>query len=183
NPVESFKALDWLYSYEGTELMVFGPEKAIDQLHKDKNEEVVIHWTNPDGTRQFSDYMLKNPELEYNSIRYIYTIQGLSSEYASEMEYMQYGEPCNAQCWEAWTKYADSSRHVPNTISLTAEEDKIRKPIVTNVQTLAWENAYNIIFHDDTVDSWDAVVEQIKALGIDDAIKVTQDAYDRWLQR
>ena len=182
-PVESFKALDWLYSYEGTELMVFGPEKAIDQLHKDKNEEVVIHWTNEDGTRQFSDYMLKNPELEYNSIRYIYTIQGLSSEYASEMEYMQYGEPCNAQCWEAWTKYADSSRHVPNTISLTAEEDKIRKPIVTNVQTLAWENAYNIIFHDDTVDSWDAVVEQIKALGIDDAIKVTQDAYDRWLQR
>ena len=183
NPVESFKALDWLYSYEGVELMVFGPEKAIDQLHKDKGEEVVIHWTNEDGTRQFSDYILHNPELEYNSIRYIYTIQALSTEYASEMEYMQYGEPCNAQCWEAWTKYADSSRHVPSTISLTAEESAIRVPIVNNVQSYAWEKAYNIIFGDESVDSWDAVVEQIKSMGIEDAIKVTQDATDRWNAR
>lgn len=182
-PVESFKALDWLYSYEGTELMVFGPEKAIDQLHRDAGEEVVIHWTNDDGTRQFSDYILHNPELEYNSIRYIYTIQNLSSEYASEMEYMQYGEPCNAQCWEAWTKYADSSRHVPSTISLTAEESSIRVPIVNNVQSLVWEKAYNIIFGDESVDSWDAVVEQIKGMGIEDAIKVTQDATDRWNAR
>ena len=183
NPVESFKAFDWLYSYEGTELMVFGPEKAIDQLHKDSGEEVVIHWTNPDGTRQFSDYILKNPELEYNSIRYIYTIQSLSSEYASEMEYMQYGEPCNAQCWEAWTKYADSSRHVPSTISLTADEATIRDPIVTNVQTYIWEKIYNIVFGDDTVDNWDSYVEQLYSLGIEDAIKVVQDATDRYNAR
>ncbi len=182
-PVESFKAFDYLYSYEGTELMVFGPEKAIDQLHKDAGQEVVIHWTNPDGTRQFSDYILKNPELEYNSIRYIYTIQSLSSEYASEMEYMQYGEPCNAQCWEAWTKYADSSRHVPSTISLTADEATVRDPIVTNVQTYIWEKIYNIVFNGDSIDNWDGYVEQLYNLGIEDAIKVVQDATDRYNAR
>ena len=72
---------------------------------------------------------------------------------------------------------------MPSTISLTADEATIRMPIVTNVQTFVWEKAYNIIFGDDTVDNWDSYMEQVKALGIDDAIKVTQDATDRWNAR
>ncbi|MGI6172996.1 MAG: extracellular solute-binding protein [Christensenellales bacterium] len=183
NPVESFKALDWLYSYEGTELMVFGPTESIDMLHPEKGEVVTIHWTNEDGTRQFSDYMLHNPELEYNSIRYIYTIQNLSSEYASEMEYMQYGDESNEQCWEAWTKNATNVRTVPSCISLTAEESQKQAPIRTNIESFIWEKIYNIIFGEDSIDNWDGYVQELYGMGLQDWIDIQQAATDRYWAR
>lgn len=181
--VESFEAFDWLYSPEGTELMVFGPEKAIDQLHRDTGVEVDVHWTNEDGTRQFSDYILHNDELEYNSIRYIYTIQSLSSEYASEMEYMQYGEPCNAQCWEAWTKDVDDSRKVPSCISLTAAESQTCAPIMTDVDSYIWEHIYNIIFGNESIDTWETHVEKLYELGIQTVLDIRADATARYIAR
>lgn len=183
NPVESFKALDWLYSYEGTELMVFGPTEAVDQLHKDSGNVVTIHWTNEDGTRQFSDYMLKNEELEYNSIRYIYTIQNLSSEYASEMEFMQYGDPCNAQCWEAWTANCDNEWIVPSCISLTAEESQKQAPIKTDIEAFIWEKIYNIIFGTDSIDNWDSYVQAMYDMGLQDWIDIQQAATERYYAR
>ena len=180
-PVETFKALDYLYSYEGVELMVFGPETAIDQLHREDGQVVDVHWTNEDGTRQFSEYILNNPELEYNSIRYIYTIQGLSTEYASEMEYMQYGEPCNAQCWEEWTEMYDVEhrQRIPSTITLTAEEASERTVIMTDIETFIYEKINQIVCGEDSIDNWDSYVEEIKNMGIADAIASYQAASER----
>ncbi len=184
-PVESFKALDYLYSYEGVELMVFGPETAVDQLHREDGNVVDIHWTEADGKRQFSEYILNNPELEYNSIRYIYTIQGLSTEYASEMEYMQYGEECNAQCWEAWTANYDvaHSRRLPNALSLTAEEASARTVIMTEVETFIYEKINQIVFGQDSIENWPTYVQQLYDMGIEDAIAITQAATDRYNAR
>ncbi len=175
HPEEAFKALDYLYSYEGAELMCFGVEKLEDGTE--------IHWTNEDGTRQFSDFILNNPDLEYNSIRYIYTIQNLSSEYASEMEYMQYGEPVNAQCWEAWTKNANRDRVIPNMISLTAEESQTLVTKMNEIETFIYDKDYKIIFGDDSIENYDSYLEQIKGMGLDECIKIQQDAYDRYIAR
>lgn len=185
NPVESFKALDYLYSYEGVELMAFGPEESIDQLHREDGQTVSIHWTNDDGTRQFSDYMLHNDELEYNSIRYVYTIQNLSTEYPSEMEYMQYGEECNQQCWEAWTSNydVDHSRRLPSCISLTADESNERTIIMTNVETFINEKVNQIVFGQDSLDNWPNYVQQMKDFGIERATEITQTAVDRYNAR
>ena len=185
NPVETFKALDYLYSYEGVELMVFGPETAIDQLHREDGQVVDIHWTNEDGTRQFSEYILNNPELEYNSIRYIYTIQGLSTEYASEMEYMQYGEECNAQCWEEWTEMYDVEhrQRIPSTITLTAEEASERTVIMTDVETYIYEVINNIVFGQEDIANWDKHVQTLYDMGIERAIEITQNAVDRYNNR
>lgn len=175
NKVEAFKAFDYLYSYEGTELMVFGVEED-----KDGN---VIHWTNDDGTRQFSDYILNNPNLEYNSIRYVYTIQNLSAEYASEMEYMQYGSDACAEHWDAWTLNVNNSQSVPNMISLTADESNDRVTKMNDVESFILEKIYKIICNEDSIDNWDSYVEQIKAMGIEDCIAVTQAAYERYQAR
>ncbi|MBO4367225.1 MAG: ABC transporter substrate-binding protein, partial [Clostridia bacterium] len=59
----------------------------------------------------------------------------------------------------------------------------VRDPIVTNVQTYIWEKIYNIVFGEDSIDNWDSYVDQLYTLGIEDAIKVVQAAYDRYLER
>ena len=144
-----------------------------------------IHWTNEDGTRQFSEYMLNNPQLEYNSIRYIYTIQGLSTEYASEMEYMQYGAPCNAQCWDEWTEMYDveHSQRIPSTITLTAEEASERTVIMTDVETYIYEVINQIVFGQEDIANWDTHVQKLYDMGIERAIEITQTAVDRYNNR
>lgn len=174
-PEIAFRALDYLYSYEGTELMVFGVEKLEDGTD--------IHWTNPDGTRQFSDYILKNPDIAYNSIRRVYTIQNLSSEYASEMEYMQYGAESNAQCWAAWTRNATNARIIPTTISLTSEESTEFVTTMNEIETYIFDKCYSIICNDDSIDNWDGYVKELYNLGIERMIEIQQAAYDRYMAR
>ena len=167
---EAMKCLDYLYSPEGIDLMVFGPEEW---------EGNVIHTHNEDGTRSFSDYMLNNPNLEYNTIRYQYTIQALSSEYSSDMEAQQYNAPINAQCWEAWTTDLTNARRIPGTISLTAEESQTQVPIMNTIKTYILEKVTKIICGDDSIDNWEGYVETLHTYGIDDVIAIQQAAYDR----
>lgn len=171
---EAMKCLDYLYSPEGIDLMVFGPEEW---------EGNVIHTHNEDGTRSFSDYMLNNPNLEYNTIRYQYTIQALSSEYSSDMEAQQYNAPINAQCWEAWTTDLTNARRIPGTISLTAEESQTQVPIMNTIKTYILEKVTKIICGDDSIDNWEGYVETLHTYGIDDVIAIQQAAYDRYLVR
>ena len=171
---EAMKCLDYLYSPEGIDLMVFGPEEW---------EGNVIHTHNDDGTRTFSDYILNNPNLEYNTIRYQYTIQALSSEYSSDMEAQQYNAPINAQCWEAWTTDLTNARRIPGTISLTAEESQTQVPIMNTIKTYILEKVTKIICGDDSIDNWEGYVETLHTYGIDDVIAIQQAAYDRYLVR
>ena len=171
---EAMKCLDYLYSPEGIDLMVFGPEEW---------EGNVIHTHNEDGTRSFSDYMLNNPNLEYNTIRYQYTIQALSSEYSSDMEAQQYNAPINAQCWEAWTTDLTNARRIPGTIRLTAEESQTQVPIMNTIKTYILEKVTKIICGDDSIDNWEGYVETLHTYGIDDVIAIQQAAYDRYLVR
>ena len=99
------------------------------------------------------------------------------------MEYMQYGDECNAQCWEAWTNGTTNERRIPSSISLTAEESSLKVNTMNNITAYAFEHIYNIVFGEESIDSWDAVCEQIKAMGIDDVIAVQQAAYDRYQAR
>ena len=171
---EAMKCLDYLYSPEGIDLMVFGPEEW---------EGNVIHTHNEDGTRSFSDYILNNPNLEYNTIRYQYTIQALSSEYSSDMEAQQYNAPINAQCWEAWTTDLTNARRIPGTISLTAAESQTQVPIMNTIKTYILEKVTKIICGDDSIDNWEGYVETLHTYGIDDVIAIQQAAYDRYLVR
>lgn len=171
---EAMKVLDYLYSPEGIDLMVFGPEEW---------EGEVIHTHNEDGTRTFSDYMLKNPKLEYNTIRYQYTIQALSSEYSSDMEAQQYNAPINAQCWEAWTKDLTNRRRIPAPISLTAEESNIFVTNMNTIKTFIMEKANKIICGDDDIENWDGYVQQLHDYGIDECIAIQQAAFDRYQAR
>lgn len=171
---EAMKVLDYLYSHEGIELMVFGPEEW---------EGNVIHTTNDDGTRVFSDYMLNNPKLEYNTIRYQYTIQSLSSEYCSDMEAQQYNAPINAQCWEAWTKDLTNRRRIPSPISMTAEESTTYVNTMNTIKTFILEKINKIICGDEPIDNWEGYVEQLHTYGIDTCVEIQQAAFDRYLAR
>lgn len=176
NPVEAIRALDYLYSYEGIELMVFGPDEWEGQQ---------IHTTDPEsGLRVFTDFMLNNPDgVPYNTIRYQYTIQNLSSEYCADMELQQYGEPINAECWEVWTGNCSNRRHVPGAITMTADESTTQITNMNNINTFLREKINNIVCGEDDIENWDSYIETIKGMGIDDVIAAYQAACERYWAR
>lgn len=174
NPEAAFRALDYLYSYDGIELMVFGPKEW-------KGQE--IHTTDENGMRVFSDFILHNPDVPYNTIRYQYTIQNLSSEYCADMEMQQYSAPVNAQCWEAWTTDINSNRRMPSMITLTAEESTLQINTMNTIRTYIREHINAIICGDEDIDNWENDVQYVRDLGIDDVIAVQQAAFDRYQVR
>jgi putative aldouronate transport system substrate-binding protein len=172
---ELFKALDYLYSYEGTELMVFGVNELEDGS--------VIHTTLEDGTRQFSDYILNNPDLAYNSIRYVYTIQALSSEYSTDMEIQQYNSPWQQQCWDAWTANATNARRLPARISLTADESREIVPIMNSIDTFLVDKQLKIICGDEPIENWDGYIAQLDSFGVARVQEIMQEAFNRYQVR
>lgn len=176
NPVEALRALDYLYSYEGIELMVFGPTEWEGQT---------IHTTDPEtGMRVFTDFMLNNPDgVPYNTIRYQYTIQNLSSEYCADMELQQYGAPINAECWEVWTSNCSNRRHVPGAITMTAEESNTQITIMNNINVYLREKINNIVCGEDDIENWDTYIAEIEKMGINDVIAAYQAACERYWAR
>lgn len=176
HPVEALRALDYLYSYEGIELMVFGPDEWEGQQ---------IHTTDPEsGMRVFTDFMLNNPDgVPYNTIRYQYTIQNLSSEYCADMELQQYGAPINAECWDVWTSNCTNERHVPGAITMTAEESTTQINTMNNINTYLREKINLIVCGEDSIDNWDTYVEEIKNMGIADVCAAYQSACERYWAR
>ena len=54
---------------------------------------------------------------------------------------------------------------------------------MTDINTYREEMTYKFITGQESLDNFDAFVEQIKSQGIEDAIQIKQDALDRYLAR
>lgn len=77
-----------------------------------------------------------------------------------------------------WTK-CDFSRHLPLTMKLTPEEQAEIQSIMADIETYYWENVNKYIMGLEPLSNWDKVIEQMKNMNIDRAIKLYQDALDR----
>jgi len=134
--------------------------------------------------RVFTDYMLNNPDgVPYNTIRYQYTIQNLSSEYCADMELQQYGADINAECWDVWTSNCTNERHVPGAITMTAEESTTQINTMNNINVYLREKINNIVCGEDSIDNWETYVEEVKNMGIADVCAAYQAACERYWAR
>ena len=68
-------------------------------------------------------------------------------------------------------------------IAETAEETDELNRIMTDINTYREEMTYKFSTGQESLDNFDAFVEQIKSQGIEDAIQIKQDALDRYLAR
>ena len=66
---------------------------------------------------------------------------------------------------------------------LTADEAKQKTRVMADIETYVYETIPKFITGDESLDKFDAFVEQIKAMGIADIIKIQQAALDRYQNR
>ena len=160
--------LDYLYSKEGVLLSNFGVEG--EGLQFDEN-----------GNPELTDLVLNNPDLPMSAIGLVlYTKFGGAGINFCPREYGSYSEAYWNAC-KVWCDNVDNDYMLPYNSIFTTDEDLAVDNIMSDIETYVEENLLKFVIGDRSLDEWDAYVETLKGMGIEDAIDMYQTALDRYL--
>ena len=170
NIEEVVKFLDYGYSEEGHMFYNFGTEG--------ESYEMV------DGYPKYTELITKDPEglpMMYSLSKY--TAVAYGGPFIQDARYYEQYLPYEEQK-EAVSRWAehDGSTRIPY-ISYTLDENSERSKKLTPIQSYVSENLLKFITGQESMDKWDSFIEQVKKSGIEDVIKITQDALDRYNKR
>lgn len=163
------KYLDFFFTEEGALLSAMGVEGNEDGSYIiDEN-----------GEMQYSDYWNNCGlnEMEKPTF-FIYSVMPMlcpktPSTYTVELQH---------ECAPTWDKNADSAWVMP-TISMTADETDQYNGIYADIRTTLEENLTKFAVGEKPMSEWDAFVESLYDLGIEDCIAIQQAAADRYYAR
>ncbi|MDQ0886778.1 putative aldouronate transport system substrate-binding protein [Paenibacillus sp. V4I9] len=162
--------MDFNYSQQGHDLFNFGIEG--DSYTKDGN------------AIKFTDKILKNPKgLTYDQALATYSLSIMDgpinqdSKYLDALMTFQGQKDANAE----WMK-GNSSLTLP-AIRTTEDESKTIASVMGQVNTYINEMQTSFIMGKTPMTEYDKFVKTIQGMGIDQATKIYQDSYNRYLKR
>ncbi|WNR43040.1 type 2 periplasmic-binding domain-containing protein [Paenibacillus roseipurpureus] len=171
-PVETAKLLDYLYSEEGQTLLNWGIEGK--------------SYTVKDGKKQFTDEILKNTAGKSPNqaiSHYAFPING----FTKVMDFDAYSQinlvlPEQQEAATNWGK-GDTSLNTPLGLGFSTSELSKLTAMMADINTYKTEMILKFIMGVEPLSNYDAFVKKLKIMGIDDATKMYQAAYDRFNAR
>ena len=167
----AIKVCDYLYSPEGHLLINFGKEGE--------------SYTMVNGRPMFTDLIKKNPNgLGLAQAIARYGMMSASGPFVKSREwsYQKADDPVLLDALNVWMKSA-VNKALPEGLSPTSEESKKLATIMGRVNTYMDEMFVKFVTGAEPIANYSAFVENLKKLGIDDALAVQQAAIDRWAKR
>lgn len=164
--------LDWLFSEEGILISNFGIEGET--------------YTMVDGVPTYTDEIINNPdgksiaEALQTYVRSMSMFPGVQT-----LEYLQgYYQLENAKAAPTtWGAYGSTEYEVTG-LSYTTEESEALSTIAANIGTEMSESRIKFVIGTLDIDTeWDAYVERLNSLGLEEAVEISQAAYERYLER
>ena len=145
-----------------------------------------VNWDTVDGKRTYNDTMLNNEKFGTEEASYIYKMH-----FAPKLTYLD--TECHANLlkspgalesrfWHADDPNVDSSHRLP-PFQLSSEALSRRASIMSNVTTYCDEMVLKFIIGTEPLDNFDKYVETVKSMGVDEAIQLTQEAYDQYMNK
>ena len=168
------KVADYMFTDEGQLLYNYGLEGQAFEY--DEN-----------GDPQWTDLIISNPDMQYNVTSYIYAshtgttympgLQKLTKAFYSFTDEQW-------QCLEAFSGAGDDEYTIPDSVVLNSDEMADYQAHATDVETYYEENFVDWIIGDAVTDAeWDAYVDTMYSMGVQDMIDAYQSAYDRYSER
>lgn len=169
-PKESMMFLDYGFTEEGHMLYCFGIE----------NESYKM----VDGYPKYTDLITHNPEgLSFGQAADGYMRSHLGGPFVEDSryfeQYMQY--PQQVQAVKEWQK-ASNSRALP-PITPKSEDAQKLATITNEINTYVDEMFLKFIMGQEPLSKFDSYVEAVKKMGIDEALKIQQEALDNFNKR
>ncbi|MBQ6382268.1 MAG: extracellular solute-binding protein [Clostridia bacterium] len=164
--------LNFLYSEEGSEIVNWGVEG-------------LSYTKDADGNHAWTDLVKNDPDYPMSDAVFKYALPTLGS-WPKAMSYEAWGS-MNLQVEDqilTHKNYAagDNGLDRPG-FSLNMEEQDTYSRIITDVNTAVSETYMNVITGQKTMEDLDALLAQVKSMGIADAVAAFQSAYARYLTR
>lgn len=173
----ALKWLDYRYSPDGWELYAYGPEG-------------VIVYTDENGNRRNTEFALNNPNGQTLSwLVFIYSINcfcdpGIQTTETKLLN--ESGDKCVAaiNSWSQWlTEHYDASGLLPAGVRLTSEQSEELGEYRNEVVTFIAENFSMYLDGSKPFSEWDAYVEQLNQIGLEEIKAIYQEAYDEFAAR
>lgn len=165
--------LDELYGGEGYMYANYGKEGVSYEIK--------------DGVPTFTEYMTNNENGKTLAQMVGLTCAVRDSAFPMLQSwdyYKQTLQPWGINAIETWmADEPNTSRVLPATLSRTTEEGEIYTEVMNQVTTYMLEEANKAITGKTNASDWDSVVKHIEELGIEDVLKVQNDAYNRYKAR
>jgi ABC-type sugar transport system, periplasmic component len=165
---ETVQWLDYNYSKKGYMLYNYGVEGESYNI-VDGAPKFVDSITN--STNGFSDILTK-----YNSF-----VNSGPWEHAKEAQEQYMSVPESTKAIATWAK-AEKGNGLP-PITLTQDESQKCNVIMNEVKTYLSETVDKVIMGQESIDKFDDFVANLKKMGIEDAVKYEQAAFDRYQKR
>ena len=164
--------IDYVYSDAGMLLANYGVEG--ETFEYDEN-----------GTPVLTDLVLNNPDYPYATALNIFCCDRMTpapfviDEARTRADYTE--EQVSAI--EIWSNATDGLYNIPSTgVNMTVDESEEYNSIYSDIETYMDENVVKFIVGDKSLDEFDAFVDTLKQMGIEDCIAIEQAAYDRYLE-
>ena len=166
----AMRFLDYLYSEDGILFYNYGFEGIDFEL--DEN-----------NTPRFTDAVVNN---EYGvdvqnmlRIRRPYTLcSSMMILYATA----EYNTDLKNEAWDVWTSNMDGEYFIPTNVTMNTEETETAGYYGTDIVTYACETIPQFISGEIGFDQWDAFVQKLHDMSIDECIAAEQAAYDRCME-
>ena len=176
HPVEAAKFIDYLFMQDTQVLTAWG----FDKQYKDFEPS----YQTVDGKREWMPVVNKNPDYDFATMRAKFTINPLQIMWMEDMERTQYEPyPDKMQTWENWGYKTNQNSLIPTLITPTIDESREYSQIYVPIETYTDEMVLKFILGQESLDKFDDFVAQVKALNIDKATEIKQNAYTRFMNR
>lgn len=174
NPEVAAAFLNFCYSQQGHEIINFGVE----------GED---YTRNADGTITYSDWIMNNPD--GLAIAVAMANKGranMSGAFVQDPNYIiaYWATEQQQKALHMWNDETDVQMTIMPPVTLSADESSEYSRIMADIDTAAKEY-YSAVFTGtkDVDATWDEYVEQLKGMGIEDAIAIEQAALERYNAR
>ncbi|MCL2833089.1 MAG: extracellular solute-binding protein [Treponema sp.] len=173
NPEVATEYLNYLYTPDGADLANWGI--------KDKAWKV-----DANGNKYFTDYMLNNPTIPLADVQVVLKIHQIAK--LSEPDVVcNPNVIVNKEALAQRMMYSDdptiNDSQVMPAFTLGLKESARRNEIMRDINTYSDEMTLKFITGVSPISDFDSYVAQVKRMGIDEAIQITQDGYQTFLTK
>ncbi len=170
----AMRVYDWGFSEEGYRTLNWGIEGK-------------SYTVGEDGLPYYTDLILHNPDgLSVAQALAWYVMAGIKGPamLAQDERYMiqYYSEPIQVEALAKWGDIDMTYRRMPN-VSRTDEENSVFVTTMADLDTYVQSNSIKMVIGTESIDNWDNFINTIKNMGIEEVIKVQQQATDRYNAR
>ena len=172
---ETVRWFNWGYTEEGIKAMNFGTEGETYKM--------------VDNKPIYTDEIMKNPKgLSITNALAKHTM--VADEHATfqrpeVLEQTTCASPAQRQALKTWAVGMDQTgaNLMLPPVSLTNDEQTEDNSRMNDIKTYTSEMLDKFITGKEPLSNWDKYISQLKSMGIDQCIKVRQDALERWRKR